>query len=176
MTDLSAYWESIPTRKASAATYAELCAKWECCERKTRAILHELSLYDSGDDFILIRSSSVKGFYRTDNKAEIEAYKRECLARGRCNFAPIKKINRVLSNGGAQLNIENNLRVMRESAGLTQAEVCEKLKIPVFDKFLLSKMENNCCLPTPYQLELLANLYGCNAAELVGVGICIAQA
>lgn len=171
MTDLSAYWESIPTGRTNAASYADLCYMWGCSERRARAIMHELSLYDSGDDFILIRSSSVSGFYRTDNRAEIEAYKRECLARGRSNFAPIKKINRVLNANESQFSIENNLRVRREDAGLTQGEVCEKLKMPVLDKFLLSKMENNLCLPTPYQLEQLSDLYGCETAELIDTSI-----
>ena len=171
MDNLQVYWDTIPVGRNNAATYADLCCAWGVSERMTRMILHKLSLFDSGDDFILIRSSSAKGFFRTDNKGEIEAYKRECLAKGRSNFAPIRKINRVLRANDSQLTIENNLRVMRESAGFTQGEVCEKLRIPLFDRFILSKMENNCCLPTPYQLELLAGLYGCTAAELIGVGI-----
>lgn len=176
MDDLQAYWDTIPVGRNNAATYADLCCAWGVSERKARMILHKLSLFDSGDDFILIRSSSAKGFFRTDDRGEIEAYKRECLAKGRSNFAPIRKINRVLRANDSQLTIENNLRVMRESAGFTQGEVCEKLRVAAFDKFLLSKMENNICLPTPYQLELLAGLYGCSATELIGVNNYAAEA
>lgn len=176
MDDLQAYWDTIPVGRNNAATYADLCCAWEVRERKARMILHKLSLFDSGDDFILIRSSSAKGFFRTDDRGEIEAYKRECLAKGRSNFAPIRKINRVLRANDSQLTIENNLRVMRENTGLTQDEVCKKLKVAAFDKFLLSKMENNICLPTPYQLELLAGLYGCSATELVEVSNYVAEA
>ena len=175
MTELAAYWESIPTGRENAVTYTDLCYMWGCRERMARKILHELSLYDSGDDYILIRSSSAKGFFRTDDRSEIEAYKKECLAKGRSNFAPIKKINRILKANDGQLGFENNLRVMRENARLTQGEVCDKLRIPTFDKFLLSKMENNLCFPTPYQLERLSALYGCSAADLIDLSIYSAE-
>jgi hypothetical protein len=164
---LEMFWESIPIGKENALTYNDLRIMWNVKERKARAILHELSLYDSGDDYILIRSARNKGFYRTDDKAEMEAYKRECLAKGRSIFAPVKKINRVLEANDEQYSMTNNLRVIRESCGLTQAEVCEKVNDIGLDKFLLSKMENSICLPTPYQLRRLAQIYGCEAHELI---------
>ena len=170
------YWSSIPIGKDYALTYTELCISWNCNERRARAIMHELSLYDSGDDFILIRSARCRGFYRTDNRAEIEAYKRECLAKGRSVFAPVKKINRVLNENDEQFSLINNLRVIREKCGLTQNEVCEKVNDIGLDKFLLSKMENNICLPTDYQLRRLAQIYGCTAHELIDRSICLAEA
>jgi hypothetical protein len=174
--DLEMYWNAIPLGKENALTYTELRIMWNCTERKARAILHELSLYDSGDDFILIRSSKNKGFYRTDNKAEMKAYKRECLAKGRSIFAPVKKINRVLSEDDIQFSFTNNLRVIREKCGLTQTEVCEKIHDIGLDKFLLSKMENSICLPTDYQLHRLAQIYGCTAHELIDRSICLYEA
>jgi DNA-binding XRE family transcriptional regulator len=170
---LAMYWNAIPIGKENALTYTDLRIRWNVCERNARKILHELSLYDSGDDFILIRSSKSKGFYRTDDKEEMRAYKRECLAKGRSVFAPVKKINRVLNENDMQYSFTNNLRVMREKCGLTQTEVCHKVNDIGLDKFLLSKMENNICLPTDYQLHRLAALYGCRAHELVNSRVCL---
>jgi hypothetical protein len=171
--DLEMYWNAIPIGKENALTYTDMFMQWGVTSRKARAILHELSLYDSGDDFILIRSSKNKGFYRTDDKAEMRAYKRECLAKGRSIFAPVKKINRVLNEDAVQYSFSNNLRVMREKCGMTQTEVCHKVNDIGLDKFLLSKMENNICLPTDYQLHRLAQIYGCRAHELIDSSICL---
>lgn len=170
---LAMYWNAIPVGKENALTYVDLKIRWNVSERRARRILHDLSLYDSGDDFILIRSARSKGFYRTDDKEEMKAYKRECLAKGRSIFAPLKKINRVLNENDAQYSITNNLRVIRERCGLTQTEVCEKVNDIGLDKFLLSKMENNICLPTEYQLHRLAQIYGVRAHELIDSSICL---
>lgn len=174
--DLEMFWNAIPIGKENALTYTDMYLQWGVTPRKARAILHELSLYDSGDDFILIRSARNKGFYRTDDKAEMQAYKRECLAKGRSIFAPIKKINRVLNEDSAQFSFMNNLRVIREECGLTQTEVCERVNDIGFDKFLLSKMENGICLPTDYQLHRLAQIYGVRAHELIDSSICSLEA
>lgn len=141
-------------------------------ERAVRQILHDLSAYDNGDDLILIRTGGGKGFYRTDDKTAIEAFRRECLNKGKSIFAPVKKINRVLSIDGAQLDIENNLRSVREAKGMTQAEVCRELQIYscYIDKSLLSKMENSVCLPMPGQLATLAMIYGVSPDELITYG------
>lgn len=165
--DLEMFWNEIPIGRENALTYTDMFLRWGIVPRKARSILHELSLYDSGDDFILIRSSKNKGFYRTDDRAEIEAYKKECLAKGRSVFAPIKKINRVLNENDVQYSFTNNLRLMREKSGLTQSEVCARMNDANIDKFMLSKMENNICLPTEYCLHKLAEIYGCKAHELI---------
>ena len=94
--NLERYWNDIPTGKTNAVTYEELVIKWKVCRRAVREILNELSRYDSGDNLILIRSSRGRGFYKTDNKEEIEAFRQECLNRGRSCLAPIAKMNRVL--------------------------------------------------------------------------------
>lgn len=100
---LKKYWEDIPTGKENAITYEELVFKWKKCKRDVREILNELSRYDSGDDYILIRSSRGKGFYKTDKTEEIEDFRKECLSRGRSCLSPIKKMNRVL-----KVKYENN--------------------------------------------------------------------
>lgn len=167
---LKMFWDDIPVGKENAVDYPTLCATWSADKRTVRAFLHELSRYDNGDDYILIRSSRCNGFYKTDDEEEIKAYKRECLNRGRNVFAPVRKINRVLNANTEQYSFENNLRVCREKAGKKQTEVCDTMQLydPAFDVPLLSKMENGFCMPTPYQTILLAQIYGVESAELVG--------
>ena len=167
------YWDDIPIGKENAITYPELCKLWECSERAARERLHELSREDNRDEYILIRSSSGKGFYKTDDKTEIKAYKRECLNKGRSVFAPIKKINRVLNANTEQYSFINNLRVVRESQGMKQSEVCKLMKKQgaKVDKSLLSKIENSVVLPTPYQIILLSQIYGVEPLELLNVNL-----
>ena len=168
---LDVYWSELPIGKENAVSYAELCAMWVKDERAVRKILHDLSGYDNGDNYILIRSSSCKGFYKTDDEDDIAAYRRECLNRGRRVFTPLKKINRVLADTDCQMNFENNLKTVRVAAGMTQPAVCGFMAKydPAFNVSMLSKMENGVCLPTPYQLSKLAQIYGVKASELVGV-------
>lgn len=171
LNELNKFWEDIPIGKENAITYAKLCELWQCTERAARGILHELSSYDNGDDYILIRSSSCKGFYKTDNPEEMQAYKRECLNKGRSIFAPVRKINRVLNANVEQYSFENNLRVVREGAGLTQGQVCTIMQKynKGFDKSLLSKIENSVILPTPYQINILSQIYGVEPLKLIDV-------
>jgi hypothetical protein len=166
------YWESIPIDKP--ITYDELREIWGKDKRKIRNILHELSAYDSGDNYILIRSASGKGFFRTDNREIIEAYKRECLAKGKSIFAPIKKINRVLNDAeDMQSNVFNNLKAIRNAKGITQAAVVEYMKQfdNTFDAPTLSKLENGVFLPTPYQVIKLALFFDCEPLELVALDL-----
>ena len=167
------YWHDIPTGKENAIAYPVLCSLWGCSERKARERLHELSHFDNGDNYILIRSSNGKGFYKTDNEEEIKAYKRECLNKGRSIFAPIKKINRVLNANTEQYSFDNNLRVVRESKGMKQNEVCKLMKRhgAKVDKSLLSKIENSVVLPTPLQITLLSQIYGVEPLELLDVNL-----
>lgn len=170
---LELFWSDIPIGKQNAVTYPELMKMWGKSERSVRAILHDLSLMDNGDDYILVRSASGKGFYRTDDGSTIRAYKKECLNKGKSIFAPVKKINRVLKENTTQREIENNLRLEREAHGLKQSEVCKQMKKydSQFDKSLLSKMENGVCLPTPFQLSKLAEIYGCKPSEIVNIDL-----
>lgn len=97
---LSRYWEEIPIGRENAVSYFELCVKWGIAERQVRNILHDLSLFDNSDNFVLIRSARTKGFYRSDDIDEIQAYRRECLSKGKSIFAPVKKCNRILHDYG----------------------------------------------------------------------------
>lgn len=166
---LELFWDDIPTEKTNAVTYEELKHMWNMNERNIRTILHELSCFDNGDNYILIRSGKNAGFYKTDNMQEIKAYKQECLNKGRSLFAPIKKINRVINANAEQFTVENNMRVIREEKGMTQAEVCQELSKydKGIDKAMLSKMENAVCMPTPYQLAIMSKIYDCEPYELI---------
>lgn len=168
------YWNDIPIGKENAVTYDTLCARWGKSRRAVREILHDLSLYDSGDDYILIRSArNCGGFYKTDNRDEMRAYRKECLNKGKSNFAPVKKINRILNADAEALqgSIFNNLKVARIAAGLKQSQVIEKMREydPHLDVAMLSKFENGVCIPTPYQLARLAQIYGVQPNELVSI-------
>lgn len=170
MENLELYWSAIPTEKEKAITYPELCEKWECSERTVRRILHDLSYEDNGDNYVLIRSSQGKGFYKTDNVAEIEKYRKECSNRARRTFAPLKKIDRILKSGeDMQMDFYNNLRAVRLSKNMKQIEVVHLMRLhdKSIDISLLSKFENGVCLPTAYQLCLFSRIYGVEPSELV---------
>lgn len=168
------YWSEIPIGKENAISYEELMIKWGICERDVRQNLHDLSSYDNGDDYILIRSSKKGGgFYRTNNADEMKDYRKEVLKRGRSTFAPVKKINRVLNSNTEQISLINNLRVYREAAGLKQIQVCDMMQQfdESFDVPMLSKMENGVCLPTMYQCKKLAEFYRCQSSDLISYDI-----
>lgn len=171
---LEFYWNDIPTEKSQAVTYDELTMWWNLKDkREIRKILHELSSYDNGDNYVLIRSGKSKGFYKTDDIETIEKYKRECLNKGKSIFAPVKKINRVLTANNSQYSMTNNLRLMRESLNIRQTQVCEFMQQfdDAFDVPMLSKMENNVCLPTPFQLAKLSEFYACEPTDLVNADL-----
>lgn len=166
------FWNDIPVGKENAVSYVTLCACWGVNKRTARAILHNLSLYDNGDNYILIRSSkNGGGFYKTDDPEELKAFKKECLNKGRSNFAPVKKINRVLNSLSDDLQVSffNNLRTARLTAGLKQEDVVKEMQRfdARFNVAILSRFENGICLPTPYQLAQLARIYGVQPHELV---------
>ena len=167
---LEQYWNSLPIGKENAVDYETLCEKWQMTKRAVRYKLHELSLYDSGDNYILIRSGSGKGFYKTDDMEIINAYRKECMQKAKSNFAPLQKINRIInSKDDVQMSFINNLRAIRVAQGLKQREVVEEVQKvgEQIDEALLSKFENSVCIPTPYQLCLFARIYGCKPNDLI---------
>lgn len=174
MKGLEQYWACIPVGKENAITYPQLEMRWGMNERSVRAMLAELSRFDNGDNYILIRSSAGRGFYLTDDPADIAAYKRECRSRAIKTFAPLKKINRVLADilpEEINYSFTNNLKLTRKAQGMTQDEVCDLMRVvdPAFDKSKLSRLENSYALPTPVQLHALARIYACEPSELVEV-------
>lgn len=168
---LELYWNDIPVGRDNAVEYSDLMNWWGRDKREVRKILHRLSVWDNGDDYVLVRSGKARGFYRTDDPEEIKAYRAECLKKGRAVMAPAKKCNRVLGSSEQQYRIDNNLRVCREAAGLRMKDVCEAMRAddPHFDAPMLSKMENGVCLPTTLQTARLAEIYGCRPSDLVRI-------
>ena len=169
-TDYERFWNTIPVGKENAIDYDALCAMWGVSDRFARRILQELGKIDNGDNYILIRSGTGKGFYRTDEAETIKRYKKECLNKGRSIFAPIKKMNRVLrSQENTQFNICNNLRDMRLNRGIKQTAVVKYIRKydKRFDVSLLSKMENGLIIPLPAHLRYMAEFYGCEPCELI---------
>ena len=61
MDKLELYWSEIPMGKENAISYDKLCTAWGISQRAVRSILHKLSIYDNGDDTVLIRSSKDGG-------------------------------------------------------------------------------------------------------------------
>ena len=172
------YWNTIPVGKENAIEYNELCAIWGVKDRLARKILQELGKYDNGDDYILIRSGTGKGFYRTDEADVIERFKKECLNKGRSMFAPIKKINRVLkAKDDMQFDICNNLRVVRVGKNIKQTDVVGYVQKfdKRFDVSLLSKMENGLIIPHPMHLHHIAEFYGCEPCELLCIDLATAD-
>ena len=168
---LETFWNELPTGRENAATYDDLCLSWGKSKREVRRILHELSLYDNGDDFVLIRSGKTRGFYKTDNLAEIAAYRKECLNKGRSVFAPVRKCNRVLrgEETAMQANVFNNMKSIRLQKNLTQPQVCKLMTERGFDVDvpMLSKIENGVFLPPPNFLAAMAEIFGCKPNDLV---------
>lgn len=108
MNPLEEYWQQIPIGKQNAVSYAFLQSLWGMSDkRKVRNRLHELSGYDNGDPYVLIRSSKNRdGFYRTDDADEISAFRLETLHKGRSTFAPIRKCNRILAIPKGQMALD----------------------------------------------------------------------
>lgn len=107
-------WQSIPCDDDPKAEkqflfYEDLQIMWGSSRRTCREILAELSAFDSGDDYILIRSShDGGGFYKTRDHAKIEAYRKEVYNRAMNTLKPLKKIKRVL-NRNEQITIDDLL-------------------------------------------------------------------
>lgn len=166
--DLQNYYNDIPKGKENAITKEALMVKWGMTERAVRNIIRELRLEDFGDDYVVISLSSGKGYYKSTDIEDIMAYKKEVTNRGRHTFAPLRKVNRILSG---QVNLVNNLQEIRKAKGITNKQAVDYVRRvdPNFDKSILSKIENGRCGPTNQQLALLAELYESTPEELAGL-------
>lgn len=90
------YRPLIPVGAENAATYRELSAWWGVNQRTVRRILHKLSIVEPPDGFVIIRSSNSRGFYRTNDEAEIRSYQREIVRRATNTLMPAYAIDRHL--------------------------------------------------------------------------------
>ena len=106
MEEMQRYWDAIPVGRSNRKTYEQLSEEWGVGRRYVRLILHRLSERDNGDDLVLVRSAHSNGFYRTRDRDEIERYGREVTARATSQFAPLKKVRRVLGQDDRQMKID----------------------------------------------------------------------
>ena len=106
MEQLDFYWNSIPVGKENRVTYSDLCGLWRVNRRMVRHILHKLSGMNTSDNYVLIRSSGLRGFYRTDDLEEIRRYRSEVMNRARHTFAPLKKVDKILGINEGQIKLD----------------------------------------------------------------------
>lgn len=90
------YYKSIPIGRNNAITRKELALRWGVSDRLARRIVAKLRAEDNGDDYVIVAYSSRKGYFRTNQKEDIEHFEREICKRARNTFAPLKKARRVL--------------------------------------------------------------------------------
>lgn len=93
--ELLKYWNDIPIGAKNAVSYEELSAKWHRTHRGVRKILELLGTADTGDDYILIRSSHGRGFFRTKDRRLIHRYRKEIINRANNVLKPLNKIYKV---------------------------------------------------------------------------------
>ena len=93
--ELLKYWNDIPIGAKNAVSYEELSAKWHRTHRGVRKILELLGTADTGDDYILIRSSHGRGFFRTKDRRLIHRYRKEIINRANNVLKPLNKIYRL---------------------------------------------------------------------------------
>ena len=173
---MSKFYDDIPIGKQHAISREELQKLWGLSERGVRAVIAELRQEDNGDEYVVVSSSGGKGYYRTKNINEIAEFKKETMNRARHTFAPLKKVNRILSEHEAdnQMNFTpvNNLKAARKEAGLTARTVVEIIQRdadPKFNAYDMSRIENNRCYPTSKQLLIMSRLYRKSPSELTGM-------
>ena len=99
---LEQYWQDIPIGKKNRVTRDHLCGVWGVNRRMVRLILNRLASWDNGDDYVLVRSSSSRGFWRSNDREEIARYRREPLSRAKSYLKQLDKINRVLGENPLQ--------------------------------------------------------------------------
>lgn len=70
---------------------------WQTNDRTARSLISELRRIDFGDDYIIVSFSNGKGYYKTDDIVEIEAFADEMRTRALNIFAPLKKATRIIN-------------------------------------------------------------------------------
>lgn len=168
METMKKYYGDIPKGKDNEISKADLMRRWNMSERMVRRIIQELRAADFADNYVIISSSSGKGYYKSDRLDEIAAFKKEVTNRGRHTFLPLRKVNRILAGS---MPLVNNLQEIRKAKGITNTEAVDYVRRvdPNFDKSILSKIENGRCGPTNQQLAMLAELYESTPEELAGL-------
>ncbi|ADY13656.1 hypothetical protein SpiBuddy_1832 [Sphaerochaeta globosa str. Buddy] len=92
----------LPIGSWNAISRQELSDLWGMGDRSARLVIAELRKMDFGDNYIIVSYSDGKGYYRTADIAEIEAFAAEMRSRALQIFAPLKKANRIIKEYGSQ--------------------------------------------------------------------------
>lgn len=168
------FYDSIPVGRENAITRAELARLWGMSQDSVRHTIAALRAQDQGDDFIIFSSSSPEnpGYYKTDDAAERRAFMAETKSRAINTFKPLKKAQRIENGNSDQYSLCNNLKQYRKDKGLSNEMFCEALTaagVPMSTP-MLSRIENGHVLPSPYCAGLMAEIIGCDVAELFGFG------
>lgn len=166
------YYDSIPVGRENAITRAELARRWGVTQDKARHIIAALRAEDCGDDYIIFSSSDPQnpGYYKTDDATERRAYMAETKRRAINTFKPLKKAQRIENGNSEQYSLCNNLKQYRKDKGITGEMMCDALTaagVPMVTP-MLSRIENGYVLPSPRCAELMAEIIGCDVAELFG--------
>ena len=93
-------YRMIPIGSENAISRPELSRLWGLSDRTARQTIAELRKIDFGDDYIIVSYSDGKGYYRTNDIHEIEAFAAEMRSRALNIFAPLKKANRIIRECG----------------------------------------------------------------------------
>jgi len=92
----------LPIGAWNAISRQELSNLWGLSDRSARLVIAELRKMDFGDNLIIVSYSDGKGYYRTADIAEIEAFAAEMRSRALNIFAPLKKANRIIKENESQ--------------------------------------------------------------------------
>ena len=165
------HYESIPIGKENAILRETLCVLWGKKPRSVRRIIEQLRSQDNGDDYVIVSTAHSAGYYRSNERDDIRAFKEEVTRRGKHTFRPLRKVNRILGIHEQQVSTVNQLKMVRLESKIKAEEVTLELKKidPRFDGSLLSKIENGLCMPTPQQLQAMSRLYDRPFDDLIGV-------
>ena len=168
------YYNSIPIGKENAISRAALAKMWNMSQDSVRHMIAILRAEDNGDDYIIYSSSnpSRSGYYRTDDPIDRRNFMRETKCRAINTFRPLKKAQRIENGDSNQFSLCCNLKQYRTARGINNTDFCEALSAAgvQMNPPLLSRIENGYVLPTPMAARLMAELIGCDVAELFGFG------
>ena len=90
----------IPIGAENAITRQALVSKWHMNDRSVRETIARFRSEDNGDPYIIASHSDGRGYYRTNDPAQIRHYLNETIKRACNTFKPLKKVRRILKETG----------------------------------------------------------------------------
>ncbi len=89
--------EDIPIGRNNAISRSSLARLWECSDRNARNQIAQFRAKPGEDGYaILSTAHQPSGYWRSNNKAEIERFVKETKARGRNTFVALRDANAAL--------------------------------------------------------------------------------